>query len=140
MSVNWSWKAKFGEIDLTVKTGEEKSFVLDLYYANCLFCMIYESPEMKKEKQYQFIGFFGDEEHLKRCVGLSKEKDNMFKYYKDSKGELAGENWNEIRIDMANKDKDQIKRNLKIGNILVKAGFRVVYDSFNYNKEDNVNE
>ena len=118
MSVNWSWKDKVGEIDVTYNKGTKFEFkkTLNIYNANCLGCWLDE-----KEEEYEFKGFFGDEGHMKRCLGLIRcndgTKSNMCR-------EVYGQWWDEVRLDSSWHYANVWSRNL------VKAKMRVVIDNF----------
>lgn len=92
MAVNWYWDRKMGVITIEQRGNKHK---INLYKANCLGALIYEYKDTEtKKNMYQFFGFWNNEEHLKRCLGLDKKyPDNIhtdFKkaklntYYKDS--------------------------------------------------------
>ena len=86
MSVNWDWKAKKSYI-IAVDDWNGKTYKMTFYQANCLGCMLYEykDPETKKP-MYNFMGFWNDLTHLKRCLGLIKDfegsYDNIHKNFK----------------------------------------------------------
>lgn len=98
MSVNWSWKELKGIITWKSEV-DNKKYRVNLYQANCLGALIYEYKDQETNKNmYSFMGFWNDETHLKRCLGLTKnydnKKENIYKdiilkirlntYYKDS--------------------------------------------------------
>jgi hypothetical protein len=140
MSVNWSWKGKFGEITLVQNyNGEEHEFTISIYHANCLFCMLHEFTDEDGGEKYTFYGFFNDESHLKRCIGLEaydssvydaetkrykivKRKENMYMQENDK--------WTEIRLD------SRAKESIKLAKLLSQAGFRVVLDRYDYYHSD----
>lgn len=106
MAVNWTWKHKKGVI--TWMCGKEK-FKVNIYSANCLGALIYDfRDEETKKSMYQFVGFWYDETHLKRCLGLVKGYDN---HYKDT---IA-----KIKLNTYYKD------SCKIAPLFAKAGFKV---------------
>ena len=82
MAVNWSWKHKKGV--LTWKTLNGNKAKVNLYSANCLGALIhdYKDEETKKD-MYQFVGFWNDEQHLKRCLGLTRDLNGRENIYKD---------------------------------------------------------
>lgn len=84
MAVNWSWKHKKGIITWKSEF-DNKKYIVNLYEANCLGALIYEYKDQKSKKNmYQFMGFWNDESHLKRCLGLTKNYDNTKEnIYKD---------------------------------------------------------
>lgn len=64
MALNWLWKNKMG----TMEYGDKGTNTL--YAGNCLGIEIWEDGE---SDSYQVVGFWNDEEHLKRMLGLSKD-------------------------------------------------------------------
>lgn len=70
MAVSWEWKDNFGYIE------QKNGGRVDLYQANCkLGCQIWHNDE---KGEYIFNGFWGDTEHLKRCLGLNKNGRNIY--------------------------------------------------------------
>ena len=98
MAVNWYWKYKMGTLFFRCKLGNETNnevvkYKINIYGGNCLGALIhdYKDEETKKD-MYQFYSFWNDEKHLKKCLGLVKGYDNLYKdvvkvklntYYKD---------------------------------------------------------
>ena len=85
MAVNWNWNMKMGVITWNNSNTEKVEKVkVNLYKGNCLGVVIndYKDKETNK-KMYQFVTFFDDIDHLKRCLGLLKCWDgttkNIFK-------------------------------------------------------------
>lgn len=79
MSVNWNWKHKMGVITFKDEYTKER-YDVNFYRANCLGALIYEyKEEATKKDMYIFKGFFNDITHLKRCLGLVKGYDNIYK-------------------------------------------------------------
>ena len=80
MSVNWSWKAKSGEI--TGKGINGKEFTASIYEGNCPLIALYEFKEDGKD-MYNMYLFFVDDSHAKKCLGLAKnadgKKENLYK-------------------------------------------------------------
>jgi hypothetical protein len=74
MPVNWDWKAVKGKITWIGYNG--KTYNVKLYQANCLGALIYEFKENGQD-MYRFMGFWNDLNHLKRCLGLAKNYDNI---------------------------------------------------------------
>ena len=109
MSVNWQWKNKMGNVQW--KTTDGKKINVNVYQGNCLCVLIYEYKK-DNEEFYDFFGFFNDEKHLKRCIGLAKDNDG--KLNNIYKGE-----WLKWRLNVFFKD------SLKIAELLAKAGFKV---------------
>lgn len=99
MAVNWYWKSKKGTLIYKYNMGKEANnevmkFKVNIYGGNCLGALIYDyKDENTKEDMYTFYGFWNDETHLKRCLGLVKGYNNIYKddvvkvrlntYYKD---------------------------------------------------------
>lgn len=142
MSVNWKWNEKVGEIDVLQKHPHCDDVVLkyDIYNANCLGCFIYELSN--EENEYIFEGFFGDESHMKKCLGLMKcpdgSKSNACDFYEGTDGNYYGHKWIEVRLDCNWINTPKWARNL------MKAKMRVViddYDKKGWNaKSDNIND
>ena len=76
MSVNWLWKDKMGSIQWKNRMDEE--FTVSVFKGNCLCVMIYEYKENEKDL-YDFFGFFNDDSHLKKCIGLMKDYEGAMK-------------------------------------------------------------
>lgn len=109
MSVNWSWKDKMGCIRW--KALDEKTINVNVYEGNCLCVMIYNFKSNGKAV-YDFWGFFNDECHLKKCIGLSKNYDGkIINIYKDE--------WQKWKLNT------YYKQSLNIAKLLTKAGFKV---------------
>lgn len=70
MALTWSWNAKIGEFKATRRTNEEWKGTL--YRGNALLIFL-----MEDGKQYNLYSFFGDEEHAKNCLGITKGHDNF---------------------------------------------------------------
>lgn len=94
MAVNWNWKDKRGEVIIKNEL-DDKKYKINIYIGNCLMVWIYDyKDEETKKNMYQFYSYFLDYNHLKNCLGMSKNyKDNILKnvckiklntYYKDS--------------------------------------------------------
>ena len=77
MAVNWNWKHKMGVITWH-NPHNNTNIKVNIYNANCLGALIYEFKENDKE-MYDFFGFWNDITHLKRCLGLVKDYDNLYK-------------------------------------------------------------
>lgn len=109
MSVNWLWKDKMGSIQWKNPNG--KSVTVNVYQGNCLCVMIYTYKKDGKE-YYDFFGFFNDESHLKRCVGLAMDYDGTIKnIYKDE--------WAKWKLNT------YYKESITLAKLLTKAGFKV---------------
>ncbi len=109
MSVKWSWEQKMGSIQWKNLNG--KNITVNVYQSNCLCTMIHT---YKKDGKilYEYCGHFEDINHLKRCIGLSKNyvgtKKNGFKNA-----------WTKWKLNTYYKESFSIARQL------VKAGFKV---------------
>lgn len=95
MAVTWDWKVKVGQLNY-------KDYVLNIYSGgNCLAVQVWEGQDEKTGIDvYQFNGFWDDTEHLKRCLGLSKGYEDIYKtsglqsvqfntYWKESQYEIC---------------------------------------------------
>lgn len=88
MSLNWSWKEKIGEIDLTqerkLKSGEtwKHNCTLSLYEGNAFLIMIHEYKDEEGKDRYNLYSFFANKEHGQILLGLKKnyegKKENIF--------------------------------------------------------------
>lgn len=84
MPVTWWWDLKIGS--MTLRGRENQKYKVNIYRGNCLGALIYEYKQIdennKKVDMYQFFGYWNDENHLKRNLGLSKNfdgnKDNIY--------------------------------------------------------------
>ena len=137
MSVDWNWKKKVGEIDVTYNKGTSNEWKtkFTIFSANCLGCWLNIKEETIEEKisdegkpyktfSYDFEGFFGDEGHMKRCLGLIRCQDGT----KSNLVKNSGMFWDEVRLDSSwYYTKTWVKN-------LAKANMRVVVDDF-VNKE-----
>ena len=89
--VRWNWKSELGSCKWYCHDG--KTTKVDIYCGNCLGVFIKNFKDENGEEMYNFITFFNDEKHLKRCLGLVKGDDDCMKdmiksiklntYYKD---------------------------------------------------------
>ena len=104
MSVNWLWKDKMGEITCN-REGVGK-YKLSVYSGNCMCVMVYHYKE-NGEKYYICHGFFNDEIHLKKCLGLVKGHEPI------------DYEWVKWKLNTYFKD------SLKLANLLTKAGYKV---------------
>ena len=124
MSVNWSWKAKKGYMVVEQKPNENVSqkFKVNIYQANCLGALIYDFKDKETKKDmYNFWGFWNDESHLKKCLGLTKNYDG--------KKENIYDGWQKITKVVLN---TYYKDYTKIASNFAKAGIKVEL----YYKED----
>ncbi len=72
MAVNWSWKQKMGVMysEQSHPANGVFKFKVNIYRANCLGALIYDFKDKETKKDmYQFMGFWSDIAHLKRCLG-----------------------------------------------------------------------
>lgn len=90
MSLNWYWSKKVGEVERTTAEGE--TFRNCLYRGNAYIIEIWES---EKDNSYYLANFWADKTHAKRCLGLVKGYDNLYRddyrvytLYADMLGEL----------------------------------------------------
>lgn len=109
MSVNWLWKDKMGGIQW--KNREGQAFTVNVYKGNCLCVMIYEYTHEDKPL-YDFFGFFNDDSHLKRCIGLMKDFDG-------NKKNIYADEWISWKLNTYYKD------SFTLAKWLTKAGFPV---------------
>ncbi len=109
MSVNWSWKHKMGSIQW--KNEDGKKITVNVYQGNCL-CVMVRTYKKEGKELYSFYGFFDDTNHLKRCIGLSKNYDGTI--YNIYKGE-----WLKWKLNT------YYEQSFAIARQLVKAGFKV---------------
>lgn len=126
MSVNWSWKHKLGTIDVVRKMPEGQKdirFKLNLYAANCVAAIINDfkqvDPETgKKKDMYTFFGFWNDLDHLKRCLGLTKNYDGLREnLYKSD--DTYGDTWVKIKLNT------YYPEMIKVGALFAKAKHNV---------------
>lgn len=123
MSVNWSWKHKRGEIHYYAKC-QKQHFKLNLYGGNMMFCILYVYKQMnqetnKLEKWYNFITWFNDITHLKKCLS---ENQNFFnKLLVGHKNKIIRKF--KLKINTNNDYEDN--EMLKVAKILVKYGYKV---------------
>lgn len=105
MAVNWNWKNKMGSITTHNARGEK--IKINLYQANCLGVLIYEFTQDNKH-MYEFVDWWQDLVHLKRCLGLAKGYDNLYTDFV------------KIRLNIAYKDC------IKIAELFAKANIKVI--------------
>lgn len=65
MALQFNTKNEIGQIDLPNRDGSYTT--CQIYGGNALAIIVTQT-----EKEYQLQGFFGDKEHLYRCLGLAK--------------------------------------------------------------------
>ncbi len=107
MAVNWNWKQKMGVATMLHSNGSK--YKLNLYQGNCLGVLIYDFKSEDGKNMYQFYGFWNDAQHLKNCLGLSKQyKDNLYK------GKML-----KIRLNTF------YKENIQIAKLFAKANIKV---------------
>ena len=80
MALNWEWKNKIGTAKLVQEQddGTFRRFKIDLYRCNGLFVACYHYKQDGR-KVYDLVNFACDKEHFKRCLGLSKGYDNIYR-------------------------------------------------------------
>lgn len=79
MALNWRWDKKVGEA--TFRNSAGKTYKTSLYIGNAFLISLYRYKE-NGEKMYTMHGFFCDETHAKRCLGLvayDGYKENNYK-------------------------------------------------------------
>ena len=87
MAVTWNWKDKIGKA--TFEGADGKNYNVNLYTGNVLCVMCHEWKEDCDKKVYNVQGFFHDETHLKRCLGLVKGYSNCYGNLKQAKLNVA---------------------------------------------------
>lgn len=115
MPVTWEWTHKIGEI--SVRREEKKdefiNFKLNIYSGNCLAIVLYEFKDSEtKESKYNFWCFWNDLQHLKRCLGLKKGYNNLFK-------DEGSDNWTKIKLNT------YYSQSIKMADLFAKAGHKV---------------
>lgn len=85
MAVTWDWKNKIGKIKITDDL--ERTFWVNMYDGgNCPLVMLGEFKDEKGVNCWTMWNFFVDTGHMKRCFGLTKNKEghknNIFKDWK----------------------------------------------------------
>lgn len=75
MALTWDWNKRCGTITMENKG---KEMEVSLYEGNAMLIMLYEYKE-NDEDMYLLYGFFADETHMKRCLGIAKDYDNLHK-------------------------------------------------------------
>lgn len=109
MSVNWLWKDKMGSIQW--KTLNGKKVTVTVYQGNCL-CVMIRTFRENGRSLYDFFGFFNDESHLKRCVGLAKDHNSEL-------NNLYKNEWLKWKLNT------YYKQSFTLAKHLTKAGFKV---------------
>ena len=110
MAVNWDWTRKMGEI-IFLAYDKKHKIKCNFYRANCVGAVIQEWKEDGKD-MYQFVTFWNDLSHLKRCLGLIKNFDKTYdNLYKDK---IKKVRLNAFYPDM-----------LTVAKLFAKAGFKV---------------
>ena len=78
MSLNWRWNEKCGEAIIKQEfAGEVKEFTKTLYEGNAFLIFLNEWDE-DDQHMYSLYTFFADEVHAKRCLGITKNADNIY--------------------------------------------------------------
>lgn len=78
MALHWDWDDKCGELFCHQKRmdGVENDFTVSLYQGNACLIMLYEYKDPDTgENMYNLWNFFADKDHMKRCLGISKNVD-----------------------------------------------------------------
>lgn len=77
MALHWQWKNKCGIATFKAAWDNDKLFDVNLYEGNATLIFVNEFIEDGVEK-YNVFSFFADDNHMKRCLGLSKGYENIF--------------------------------------------------------------
>ena len=117
MAVTWSWSEKLGSMEFTQKhEKEEFHYTLNLYCGNCLAAIIYEFKDQETGKDmYQFNSFWNDKDHLKNCLGLSK----------DFNTNIYNNEYNDNHLDVIRLNTYYEKDAMTIAKLFVKARHKV---------------
>ena len=108
MALYWDWEDKIGEVE-AVNHGE--TYKYSLYQGNAFLIVLYEYKQDEKD-MYNMHGFFVDEAHAKRCLGINKNADGEnYNIY-----DTAYEKWTKIRLN-----KNKYKYTKKLVDMLIKA-------------------
>ena len=75
MALNWLWKDKCGEVVRRETFGDEThDFTISLYEGNAFMIFVHEyQDKMTGANMYELNGFWSDETHMKRMLGLDKK-------------------------------------------------------------------
>ena len=83
--VRWNWNAKFGEMVNVWKSRDGKKYrqTIGIYKGNCFGVLIqtfYKKDEATNKRSifYNFNGYWNNELHLRQCLGLVKNKSNIY--------------------------------------------------------------
>lgn len=71
----WDWKKRIGTAYF--KSDKYGEFEISLYQGNAFLIMLNEY-EKDGEDVYDVFGFFVDEPHMKKCLGISKGCNNIY--------------------------------------------------------------
>lgn len=104
MALTWKWDDKCGEITERMETADGvQEYTFNMYDCNGLAMWLSEWEE-KGEQWHALRGFFADEAHAKKCLGLTKGyPDNIHN------------NWIKVKLNVA------YPKMRKLANLLVKA-------------------
>ena len=109
MALNWYWEDKIGEAEIF---NYDKVVTYQLYQGNAFLIILYEYTDEEGNDMYQMSGFFTDEAHAKRCLGLVKDTDNIYntEYHKLQKIRLNKTKYSNTKklVDMLIKAFDDI--------------------------------
>ena len=75
MALRWDFREQSGTLTM-MQNG--KQFDINFYEGNAMMIAIFEFEEDGKS-MYNLQWFFTDETHAKRCLGLAKGTENMFR-------------------------------------------------------------
>lgn len=109
MSVTWLWKNKMGSIQWQTISG--KKINVNAYQGNCL-CVMIHTYKQDGKAVYDFCGFFNDESHLKKCIGLAKDYDGKIKNIYENE-------WLKWKLNT------YYKQSFTLAKYLTKAGYKV---------------
>ena len=118
--VNWYWKHKVGEI-YYYSTKEKKTYKVEMFGGNMMSAFIYRYTATnkdtgKREKRYEFISFFNDIKHAKRCFADTRLEDLLLGDFIVKK----------VRLCVSSEDyKYSNNEMLKLGQLLAKMKYKV---------------
>lgn len=114
MAVTWNWNNKLGYYLIK---NEKVTYKIDLYVGNCLGVEIRNFPN--NPNQYEFVGFWNNEEHLDNMLGLKKGYSNLYEEVKEIHLFSTYSKWE------------------KIARRFVKAGIKVIIEKGDEQNESN---
>ena len=75
MALTWDWNKRIGTAYF--KSDVYGDFEISLYQGNAFLIMLNEYENDGKDV-YDMFGFFVDEPHMKKCLGISKGCENLY--------------------------------------------------------------